>query len=226
MSSPRRFLAAGLLRHPLHRLRARRPSPRPRPLLGIFSPLAVALALLLSGLRFNTSASLPRGIYLLRRRPPSRVGLVLACPPPWAARLALARHYLPAGSCPGGTQPLGKLLLALPGDRLALSAAGLSVNGRPIPSSLPLPADTAGRPLPPHPYGRFQLGPTQVWLFSTHPRSFDSRYFGPVDRADVLGILQPIWTTKQRSLPGGLRKRRAELGEIPGTEQTGSGSRH
>jgi hypothetical protein len=44
--------------------------------------------------------------------------MVLACPPVWFAILALARHYLPPGPCPGGTQPLGKIVLAVGGDWL------------------------------------------------------------------------------------------------------------
>ncbi|HVT59610.1 MAG TPA: conjugative transfer signal peptidase TraF [Thermoanaerobaculia bacterium] len=175
---------------------ARRPRPRLRSLSIALSPLALVAALQLAGLRFNTSASLPRGVYLLCHRPPARLDLVLACPPSWAARLALDRHYLPAGECPGGTQPLGKILLGLPGDLLDLSATGLSVNGSPIPRSVPLPTDTFGRPLRHHPYGHFLLARDQIWLFSPHPRSFDSRYFGPVRQTAIRGPLAPILTSE------------------------------
>jgi conjugative transfer signal peptidase TraF len=166
-----------------------------------------------AGLRYNASGSLPRGLYLLRPLPASGAAarangsgapipsarrwgapLVLFCPPPQAAALALARGYLRPGSCPGGTRPLGKLLLAGSGDRLDLSARGLAVNGRPLPLSAPRRADPAGRPLRPFPFGRLRLAPGQVWVYAPHPRSFDSRYFGPLEARNLRGLLVPVWT--------------------------------
>jgi type IV secretory pathway protease TraF len=31
-------------------------------------------------------------------------------------------------------------------------------------------------------------------LSNTNPASFDSRYFGPIDTAAVLGVARPLWT--------------------------------
>jgi conjugative transfer signal peptidase TraF len=167
---------------------------RRRPL--VLAP-ALALAALLTwplGLRLNTSASLPRGLYRLARRPLTRGALVLLCPPPAAARLARARGYLPPGRCPGGVEPLGKMLLALPGDTVEITARGLAVDGRPVPASRPSPADSLGRPLLPAPAGRRLVRPAEVWVYAPHPRSFDSRYFGPVSAQRLLGTLLPVWT--------------------------------
>jgi conjugative transfer signal peptidase TraF len=165
--------------------------------------LALACATLLPWalrLRLNTSASLPRGLYRLTRRPPRRGSLVLLCPPPAAARLARARGYLPAGPCPGGVAPLGKMLLALPGDTVEISPRGLALDGRPVPLSRLSPADSLGRPLPAAPAGRHRLAPGQVWVYAPHPRSFDSRTFGPVADRLLLGTLEPLWTESRDPL--------------------------
>jgi type IV secretory pathway protease TraF len=52
-------------------------------------------------------------------------------------------------------------------------------------------ADGLGRPLPQW-SGCITLAAGQVFLLSTAPDSFDSRYFGPIDSAHVLGVAHPI----------------------------------
>jgi conjugative transfer signal peptidase TraF len=149
-------------------------------------------------LRFNLSASLPRGLYRLDPAPGrpalSPGDFVLTCPPTAFARLARARRYLPAGRCPGGTQPLGKLVLALRGDRLDVEPAGITLDGVPLAATAAAPADAAGRPLPRVPPGPRLVAPGTLWLISPHPRSLDSRYFGPVAAAQILGRLLPLLT--------------------------------
>ena len=149
-----------------------------------------------AGVRFNTSASLPRGLYRLvgPAGPVRRGELVLACPPAPMAALARARGYLPRGSCPGGVQALGKMIAAVGGDLVEVSAAGLKVNGVPLTESGALAADARGRPLPRWPAGRYRVRPGKVWLYAPHRRSLDSRYFGPVAAGKVIGRLTPLAT--------------------------------
>jgi type IV secretory pathway protease TraF len=54
--------------------------------------------------------------------------------------------------------------------------------------------DAAQRPL--HAWGHCRrLVEGELFLLSrTNPASFDSRYFGPITVADVLGIARPLWT--------------------------------
>lgn len=176
----------------------RRPPPWRRLALG--GGCAVAVCLLAwqaaaAHLRFNLSPCVPRGVYYLASGEPVRAGqLVLACPPVRAAGLALRRHYLRPGSCPGGTKPIGKLVAALSGDRLELAPAGIKINGRLLPATATRPVDSAGRPLPRQPAGERRVAAGEVWLLSPHPRSFDSRYFGPVGAGQVLGTMTPLIT--------------------------------
>ena len=38
------------------------------------------------------------------------------------------------------------------------------------------------------------LKPDEVFLLNDHPKSFDGRYFGQVDRSTITGIADPLWT--------------------------------
>ncbi len=145
------------------------------------------------GLRFNTSASLPRGLYLSVGwfgRAPARGDLVLGCAPPAAAELALRRGYLRPGRCAagylGGAGPLGKVVLAVAGDEVAVEASGLRVNGVAVERSQARSRDTAGRLLEGFPAGRYRVAAGEVWLFAPYDlRSYDSRYFGPVSESSL-----------------------------------------
>ena len=54
--------------------------------------------------------------------------------------------------------------------------------------------DRAGRPLPRW-RGCRRLSAGEYAVFSGRiPDSFDSRYYGPVSRAEILGVYAPIWT--------------------------------
>ena len=78
-----------------------------------------------------------------------------------------------------------------PGERLQVDAQHrFSCDGRPLGSALA--TDSQGRPLP-----RFtHNGPVpagQLFLVGTHPRSYDSRYFGFVDAREILHQALPLW---------------------------------
>ncbi len=87
------------------------------------------------------------------------------------------------------------MVLAVGGDVVELRPEGIAVNGIPVPNSSVWSTDRLGRPLPHHPWGAYVLRADQVWLFSPyHPRSFDSRYYGPVHRSAICAVVEPIWT--------------------------------
>ena len=172
---------------------------------------AVAALLCLGLVRINTSASLPRGLYLeIPRgwlgRAPARGDLVLVCAPAAAAELARRRGYLGDGPCgagaAGGAAALGKVVLAVAGDEVRFGDAGLAVNGRAVAASRALPRDTRGRPLAHYPYGTWRIAPGELWLLAPyHPRSYDSRYFGPVAAAAVRGWLMPVLAAADDRFP-------------------------
>lgn len=149
-----------------------------------------------TGARINTTKSMPRGLYWTTSAPIHKGAFVLLCPPPGALfDAAKARGYLGAGFCPGGYGSLMKQVVAQTGDTVTVSAEGVRVNGTPLPRSAPRKTDPAGRPLPRPPPVCQRLSKTELLVMSDQSdTAFDSRYFGPIHRAQVKAVLKPILT--------------------------------
>jgi conjugative transfer signal peptidase TraF len=158
-------------------------------------PLVMVFLTGLAGLRFNATPSVPVGLYWVSSDP--RAKFVEFCPPESAGPLSVARGYRhrAAGACPDRGVPLLKPVVARGGDIVELSVRGISVNGIPIPNTTPRPYDSAARPLIAWPFGRYEVAPGAMWVASSYnPRSFDSRYFGPINETAIKHRLRPIWT--------------------------------
>lgn len=154
--------------------------------------IAVVCAIEAAGLRVNLSASAPIGLYRIVPGAPKRGDLVLACPVPDSRSAeAKVRGYLPFGlRCPGYYAPLLKTIAATAGDNVLLDGEGMVVNGRRVPGTAPLDSDSAGRPLVLATGGA--VPPQAVWIASSSPNSYDSRYFGAVPAKAVLGLVERI----------------------------------
>ena len=166
---------------------------------GLLTATGLALALFglagAFGARINTTGSFPPGLYWMTGEAARKGALVIACPPPVeAVAEGLRRGYIGAGFCPGGYGYVIKKIVGLPGDRVAVTGQGVSVNGETVPNSAPRRFDTEGKPLP-FREAAYTLGMAQVLLMSDYsPRSFDGRYFGPVDQTGIMGVLRPVLT--------------------------------
>jgi conjugative transfer signal peptidase TraF len=135
---------------------------------------------------WNATASAPIGLYALSHHDPHQGDLVLAQPPIAIAALAAARGYLPLHV------PLVKRIAAGPGDWVCTRGDAVLV-GRHI-IALRVAYDPKGRALP-YWEGCGVLRPGELFLLMPQaPHSFDSRYFGPVSTASVIGVLRPLWT--------------------------------
>ena len=165
-------------------------------ILGIGAAVVTGLFALgyIGGLRINLTPSYPLGIW--RILPLDRevaVGdLVMICPPPTAAfTLARQRGYLRSGLCPGWLSPLIKIVVATHGQRVEIAGA-VSIDDIPLASSELRAADAEGRAL--LPYAGGVVPPGHIFLHSDFAGSYDSRYFGPVPAAGVLGLAHPVLT--------------------------------
>ncbi len=144
------------------------------------------------GFRVNTSPSVPVGLYLIRQTSITKEGLVAACLPKAEAAVGRERGYLRRGECPGGASPVVKRVGARSGDHVQVTTDGVFVNGRRLQD--PAPAiDSRGRSLASVATGDYELGAGELWLYSPHSSSWDSRFFGPVSVSAVLGTVRPIW---------------------------------
>ena len=157
----------------------------------------VAIPLHLAGYRINETDSLPPGIWRIVGSPGIAVrgDIVSFCPPDTDA-LALARDrgYLHDGLCNGGLEPLFKPVVAVAGDRVEVTDAGIHVNGRLVANSVPIAVDGRGDPMPHIERGLYRVEPGQAWMVSSYTAySFDSRYFGPVNVSAVNGKAIPVW---------------------------------
>jgi conjugative transfer signal peptidase TraF len=165
-------------------------------LAGLISLNLAILTATAAGLRINTTASMPLGVYRVtnyRSGPIQRDALVTVCPSEAILSVALPRKYLGPGACPGNVEPLLKHAAAVGGDRVDVSDRGISVNGRGLPRSGRLRNDCDGRPLPRIPAGRYTLAAGTIWLYAPVARSWDSRYFGPQATTRVIGIATPVF---------------------------------
>jgi conjugative transfer signal peptidase TraF len=135
---------------------------------------------------WNASASSPKGLY--RVYPPGalrRGDLVIAWAPPVARALAAERHYLPANV------PLVKRVAAVAGDWVCAEGGAIYVNDALVARRVE--RDPSGRPLPWWSDCR-ALAPGETFLLmSAGAGSFDGRYFGITQAADIVGKARLIW---------------------------------
>ena len=105
-----------------------------RLLVAAFAGLATLVAAAIyTGLRINTSYSLPLGIYGRTASPNAR--LIEFCPAEPFATESSQRGYRTHGTaCPDGAVPLLKPIVAVTGNRVVLSPAGMSVKGGLLPT--------------------------------------------------------------------------------------------
>lgn len=155
----------------------------------------MAIAGYATGLRWNVTSSLPRGLYRLSDEKPQRGDMVSFCLSGSWAELAASRGYVSGGACQYGIKPLLKMVAALPGDRLDVLQQGIKVQSN-CSSFWFAPAmshDFQNLPLPASQLSSGVVPKGKALVMGTHPGSFDSRYFGLVP-LDSLIKAEPIFT--------------------------------
>ncbi|MFK4057938.1 S26 family signal peptidase [Brevundimonas sp. NPDC046655] len=140
---------------------------------------------------WNVSGSLPVGLYRLEPTRAVAAGDLGAYrPKPEWSRAFAARGYLPDGV------PLLKPIAATAPSVVCREGLLITIDG--AAAAMALEKDRAGRPLPRW-RGCRVLAPQAVFLLAPDvPDALDSRYFGPVDRRDLIGRIAPIRTREDR----------------------------
>lgn len=136
-------------------------------------------------LLWNVSPSAPVGLYSVGDRSEIAAGDMVAArvPKRWRT-LAGSRHYIPVNV------PLVKRVAAEPGDSVCALGHEIFVNGRWVAERRE--ADGRGRTMPWW-SGCVTLRHGALFLLMESPDSFDGRYFGPTERADIIGRARLLW---------------------------------
>lgn len=150
---------------------------------------------------YNDTPSLPPGFYYIEKTDNIGVGdLIRVCIPDSWGQLARQRGYLDRGNCPGEATPVGKMVVAVPGDTVDVRPEGVRVGGRLLSGSKLHPFDSQERSLEAA-LGLHVLGPGECFVLSTlYDLSFDSRYFGPVACGAPYYVLYPASDSAHRIL--------------------------
>jgi conjugative transfer signal peptidase TraF len=136
---------------------------------------------------WNSSASVPVGLYRVRSAGSHHVTELVAVrpPAPLASYLDL-NGYLPTGV------PMLKRVLALPGQTVCRNGHTISVDG--IEMGEARERDGRGRPLP-FWEGCDVVEDGRLFLMNWQAAdSFDGRYFGMTPATAVIGRVLPVWT--------------------------------
>lgn len=134
---------------------------------------------------WNFTESVPVGLYSVAQRTPSKGDVVVIAPEGRAGDVLRTFGALPQGHL------LLKQLAAAPGDTVCRNNMMISINGAVAAIARPRARD--GRVLPAW-SGCRGLLPGEVFLLAPHPASFDSRYFGPVEDSQIVGVAHPVFT--------------------------------
>ncbi|WP_339413578.1 S26 family signal peptidase [Pseudomonas sp. EA_35y_Pfl2_R5] len=133
---------------------------------------------------YNASNSVPAGWYRIADARLLATGdLALVRLPAEIAAFAAQRGYLPS------TVPLLKTVAAIAPQHVCVQSNQVLIDGKLVARQLRW--DWQGRPLPTWQVCR-HLVSDELFLLSSNPESFDSRYFGPISIDAVIGLAQPL----------------------------------
>ncbi len=155
-------------------------------------PIALAQAMLSApAVLVNTSSSEPTGLYVRLGLAPAVGRLIAFRPPPGAW------PYVGQAMPERARSSILKTIRAGEGDHVCTAGHQLAINGvrlEPIAR-----VDRRGRVLPQW-GGCRRLAHDEFFVFSARiPNSFDSRYYGPVRRSDVIGVYRPLIASAGRA---------------------------
>src|ERR1700722_7891716 len=134
---------------------------------------------------WNVTHSAPIGLYRRVFADVENGAWDLVRAPRAAADMAARRGYLPRAV------PMVKRVAASTGDHVCRAGQSVSINGHTVAQALW--RDSLDRALPVW-AGCVDLKPDQIFLITSPPTSFDSRYFGPVPVTNVIERIKPLWT--------------------------------
>jgi conjugative transfer signal peptidase TraF len=132
---------------------------------------------------WNASESVPIGWYLVSKRQPNIGEIAVIKPDDWVQIYASSRGYLPKDVW------LLKHIFSVNPSNICRFGAHVFVNGKHVARAKTM--DKRHRLLPVW-KGCKALKPTQYFVLGHHQDSFDSRYFGHIEKRQVIGTAFPL----------------------------------
>lgn len=136
----------------------------------------------------NLTDSMPHGFYFIRSTSMIRRGDIVCFPIPAKARQTVVGR--------GWLRPDAfflKKVVGLPGDHVRLDSDSFSVNYAEGARGYVLQKDGAGRPMPTFKYNGYLNQDAYFVAITDKIESFDSRYFGPIKKSEIIGVATPLW---------------------------------
>ncbi|MBI1252984.1 MAG: S26 family signal peptidase [Hyphomonas sp.] len=160
-------------------------SPRAKVLIlaGVLAGIGLAVLRPQDLILYNPSDSIPKGFYVRDGSELVRGSIVTIRSIHAAPDYAAKRNFTDAGD------RFMKRIAAMEGDTVCAEGSTLSVNGKPVAERAEV--DAAGDPLPSW-TGCVTLDADQAFLLGDHPGSFDGRYWGISERANLIGPWRPL----------------------------------
>jgi len=131
----------------------------------------------------NVSPSLPIGFYKIKETSSLEKGAIIAFFPPEKVHFLQVRNWLSLDI------PILKPVVALDGDHCCIQNKELKINGKKYCEIAKI--DTEGLDLPQIDFCR-DLTKNEIWVGSNRIKnSFDSRYFGVIQKTKILAMVTP-----------------------------------
>ncbi len=86
----------------------------------------------------------------------------------------------------------GKIVMGVSGDKVTVNEKGIFINDKLIDSSLLVHAKKLKK-VESNYYTEYVIPENKLFMFGSMPNSYDSRYYGLVDKVDLTGRLYPLW---------------------------------
>lgn len=144
-------------------------------------------------IRFNSSSSMPYGLYKKANGDINRGSIIAACLPSNIAIEGVKRGYLGKGICPDGSSPIIKKLIGLPGDQIIINQKEIIVNGQ---HYLAPQQRYDSNKLLIRSWVKINtpINSNGYWLYGENnpTRSWDSRYYGSIKIDNLVGKYKPL----------------------------------
>ncbi len=160
----------------------------------LFLGLTVLVVLLLASrylstkIVFQITGSMPRGIYIIATPQKIDRGQTIIFSLPQSIRGMIEdRQWVPPN-----VSMLMKDVYGVPDDMILVNDKGLSINGEHLGSVKKY--DNQGLPLAQQNRDmEYRLKDAEYFAACPSDNSYDSRYFGPVHRKHIKGVVRPLW---------------------------------